>query len=527
MAIPKNRSGLSSPMPRPYTACASKETVPIFVSAKIGLSLSWGRSCWIAAIVAIGCVICVESKAEMERPTNPREMFRDLGVGDNYFDQLADGSPLDPTENNTLLRVLFRLRSFPATDMKQWALKAQKLPEAVEQPNEFRGSIFRLRGRVLEVEPMAPSAELAQRYELTAYFRCRLQLDGSDQFAEIYTENVPKAWRKGAKPNAPSGVLGVFLKIADPTTLVFAAPRLAWYPNDLLGRLGMDVGLLDDVQNQEPITAAERNAFYGMLDAVGRAKPGQLLRQAEANLPKIHDGRRWTTRGGQEAYSVVPLFNEPDTQRGRLVALSGVTRRIEKIHVNEPDIVARFGIDHYYQVSLFTDDSQGNPLTFCVRELPEGMPFGNLPQYAESVRIAGFFFKSWSYRVPRVTDPTLPPGSPKRQYQLSPLLIGRSLDWYPAPTKPTENPSSNYVIIGLFLLVVAIIWIVGWQARRREKRWIDHAVGGSPKFDEGINLEHVDRRSNGGLDFSRIAEMDHGPRKKHPSDQEQQPGSDI
>ena len=237
--------------------------------------------------------------------------------------------------------------------------------------------------------------------------------------------------------------------------LVFAAPRLAWYPDNLLGKLGMDFGLLDSPQARKPFNPRnpeDREAFYQLLAAVGRADPGQLLQAAEEDLPKTPAAWRSTDQQGQEQYSVVPLFNEPATQPGRLVELFGTARLIEEVHLDprlDADIIARFGLDHYYQVSLFTDDSQGNPVTFCIRELPEGMPYGNLPHYGETVRIAGFFFKTWSYGVPKMTDPALDPGDPKTHQQLSPLLIGRSLTWYPAP-QPADNTPTNVVIGGLF-----------------------------------------------------------------------------
>ena len=209
---------------------------------------------------------------------------------------------------------------------------------------------------------------------------------------------------------------------------------------------------------------------------------------------------------------MVPLFNEPATQPGRLVDLFGTARLIEEVHLDprlDADIIARFGFDHYYQVSLFTDDSQGNPLTFCIRELPKGMPFGNLPQYGETVRIAGFFFKTWSYGVPKMTDPALDPGNPKTHQQLSPLLIGRSLTWYPVP-QPADNMRANVVIAGLFSCSSSILWLVAWQNRRYEKKWLAQ-MEKRPKLDAGIELGQLGPPAGGGPDFSRLAEMDRGP----------------
>lgn len=484
------------------------------------IRLTFSRVCSVVCLTAsITACLAIGPTAradEPKKPETPREMFRSLGVDDSFFERLADGGPLDSPETESVLRVLFRLRIFPAADLQRWALGPDKLTEAIAQPDLSRGLIFRLRGRVIEVEPSKPDGDAGQRYEMTRYFRCRLQLDATDQAADIYTENVPVEWAKGAKPNASGGAFGVFMKLAEKIEgqplLIFAAPRLAWYPDNLLGQLGMDVGLLDTVQNQKPIVAEDREAFYQMLAAAGRAKPGQLLRQAEEDLAKTPDDWRWTNRQDERQYSVVPLFNEAATQRGRLVELYGAAKRVEKIYLDkvlDADVIARFGFDHYYQVALFTDDSQGNPLWFCVLELPEGMPYGNVPHYGETVRVAGFFFKTWSYGVLKMADPSLTAGDPKTHHQLAPLLIGRSLKWYPV-AKPADNTSSNAIVGGLLVLVMVIVWLVAWRTRWRERKWLDK-MEAPPKLDSGVNLDQVGKRTEAAPDFSHVAEMDHGP----------------
>lgn len=479
-----------------------------------------------AMTLLLGGLLHADDKT-VEKPANPRALFRMLGVGDEYFNRLIDGRPIEGDETESLLRIMFRLRMFPPLDVDRWAMSAEDLAKVVRQPNEFRGSIFLLRGRVLEVERLSPATEAAQRYELFKYFRCRLQLDSPERIVEIYTENVPEIWQQGVKPNVPGGARGVFLKLGKPSdgqpTLIFATGRLAWYPDDLLGNLGMDVGLLDDVKDRKPLLADEDAAFYQMLAAVGRAEPGELIQRAEAALPGIPRQWRRVNDDGHLRYSVVPLFNEPKAQRGRLVELFGTARRIEEIYVNDPDIVARFGIDHYYQVSLFTDDSynldpariepkqpEGTPcpLTFCVRELPKGMPYGNLPRYGETVRIAGFSFKSWSYDAPKVYDSSLKPGDQLPSTQFSPLLIGRGLIWYPATKEPTQ---SGWVTLGigvLFVTFMLVVWGVAWQNRRQAKRWEHQIIGDGPMLDSGIDLGPSDGRDDDHPDFSHLANMD-------------------
>jgi hypothetical protein len=436
-----------------------------------------------ALVIAVSLAAACAAWAEDNRkPADSRAMFRELGVDDRYFDRLTDGKPMDATQNETLWRVLSRLRTFPAVDLERWALDLDRLVAAIQQPSDSRGTIFMLRGRVIEVEPITPPKDAVDRYELTRYYRCRLQLDSLGEAADVYTESVPPQWQKGAKPNAYGGAFGVFLKLGakadDRPVLIFAAPRLAWYSDDLLGQLGMDMGLIDSAQPPKPFSRenpnpADREAFYQMLAAAGRAKPGELLRRAERDLPKTPANWRWTDVKGEVQFSVAPLFNEPATQTGRLVEFLGSARRIEIIRLGkkDQDIIDRFGFDHYYQVYLFTDDSEGYPLTFCILELPEGMPYGNLPHYGETVRVAGFFFKTWSYTVPKMTDPALQAGDPKTRRLLSPLLIGRSLTWYPAAS-PADNTMSSIVIGVILVLAMAIAWFAAWRSHHREGKWI-------------------------------------------------------
>jgi hypothetical protein len=273
------------------------------------------------------------------------------------------------------------------------------------------------------VELCTAPAPLAQRFGFEHYYRCELKLSGSATPVVVYTRLVPEAWREGVEIPQRGGALGIFLKLSstDPAlpAPLFVAPRLAWYPAGLLGDLGMDFGLMATLKENRPLLGEEQEAFYQLLSAVGRAKPGELLRQADAEL----------RRSGRRSISVVPLFNQPEQQSGRLVVLEGSARSVVEVPIDDPELAARLGINHYYQITLFTygtpqetdADSQGNPLVVCVRELPAGMPVGDDPGYTEQVRVAGFYFKKWSY-------PILRPGE-KSVLQLAPLVIGQKPLW--------------------------------------------------------------------------------------------------
>jgi hypothetical protein len=212
----------------------------------------------------------------------------------------------------------------------------------------------------------------------------------------------------------------------------------------------MDLGQFDHVQNKTPIEAEERECFYQLLAAAGRANPQDLFQLTE--------------RSQEDDYSVVPLFNEPAQQHGRLVAFTGTARRAILVKLDpqrEADIIRRLGADHYYQVEIFTQDSQGNPLVFCVRELPAGMPQGS--EIYETVRIPGFFFKSWAYRVQS------PEGDAAAGHQLAPMLVGNQVRWLRIDSG--RSPLAGAIGGGLFLAALAGLFVAVWFYNRGDRRF--------------------------------------------------------
>jgi len=230
-----------------------------------------------------------------------------------------------------------------------------------------------------------------------------------------------------------------------------------------------------------------------MLAAVGRAGPGQLLREANRQL----------ARTGKERFSIVPLFTQAHKQRGRLVVLSGRARRVIKIRVSDADILARLGIDHYYEISMFTEDSSGNPITFCVRELPRGMPTGSDPQFGELVTVAGFYFKKWLYRVARPPDAQKPKDSRLVRMQPSPLLIGRKPLWHRSE-EPATSTLAGMIAGGLFLLALLGVWFALWRNSRGDKRFRDKTIAKLRRADCAASLDKLGLSADGTPALSRL-----------------------
>lgn len=385
-----------------------------------------------------------------------RELFLKLGVQASHFRMLMDGEPVDSREQEPIVRLLFAIRRFSLGDIQRWSRGPFVVAEHIETPQEARGEVFLLRGRVKQVTVERPIPEVIDRFELEEYYRCRIELaDGGT--AEVFALTIPKKWDIAAPLDERVSVPGVFLKWSStdpaPAGPVFVAQRVAWHPATILGDLDMDVGLYDTVEDRTGFTAADRECFYQLLAAAGRAGKNELLRR--------------TQREPGQDYSVVPLFNNPEKQHGELVALSGAARRIIEVHVTDKDLSERLGISHYYQIEMFTADSQNNPLIVCVRRLPPGMPIG--PDVSAEVRIPCFFYKTWSYEQTHLEE-----DSPLRR-QLAPTLVGLEPQWH----RPQASviPLARAIAAGLAVVSIVGVWLAVWKFGRGDKAYRERAIG--------------------------------------------------
>jgi hypothetical protein len=281
-------------------------------------------------------------------------------------------------------------------------------------------------------------------------------------------------------------------------SLLFVAPRVAWHPLDLLGELRMDAGLFDDVRDRGGLD--ERECFYQMLAAVNRARPGRIELAGRSQLAQrrgLHEriarnphqgakaraaARRALERAQSDADDVVGLFNEPAEQRGKLFVLRGEALRAVEIRVDDPDIVKRFGIDHYYEVEIVTADSQNNPIVCCVTELPADMPLGE--SIHENVAVTGFFLKSWAFDAQKSADSSSSPSEPKRQ-QLAPLVIAKTVQ---VLGSPQPEPQSPILAIGI-VVAILIGAVVLWRVRRGDRRALGRATGAAASLPPRIEID--------------------------------------
>ena len=514
-------------------------------------------------------------------PGSPREVFPDLGIPLFLLESVVDGAPATSQEQELLRKFMARLPSIPLRLAERWVHGDVEPGELREKPYAYRGEFFLLAGRVTEVRRVNLSPDHAARYEFDHYFQCKMTLDGKQGTAIVNTREVPAAWleRKLAElpakeaPDEPAAeipplaenaaaanpavagnngpreqqgpivlheaaqAVAVFLKRGEgdqaEAPLHFVARRVAW-PDEsvLLGQLGMDMGLFDNVVNAQPVLGRERECFYQMLYAVQQGGTMEYYRHALRELKHHLTELRKKKKGVAEKikntpknqanalkselalvelriehaeklnYELIPVLEHPDRFHGKLRMYRGTARQVHRVRVDDPDIVERFGIDHYYQVDAMIELEAkvklpredrvvwAYPVTFCVRDIPAGLPQGS--NVVEEILVPGFFFKNWSY----------PTADEKREKQ-APMIIARDV-LLVAPEEGAASPYAGILPGVLFLVALLATWLLVWFFSKSDRRFHRETLSREFRLEPGVSLNDLDLDVQPGPDFRNL-----------------------
>ncbi len=429
--------------------------------------------------------------AQVQKPGNPaggveggfRELLELVGLGPTMLEKFSTGTDFVDADWQILTQLFTRLQQYSAADLARWTLPTTDISI------ESVGELFEVSGTVFDFEPMAAPAELARLLGVSEIYRCRLRLSNS-QIVTLLTSGVPHRWEKGNSLSEPVSAQAVLLRDGG-ENLIMVASRMSWYPDRgvpsgqlLLAQHGMDAALWDAVKQRgkfaSPETSREAEAFFSCLTALKSLPANQLAEQVSEHL--AHLAETGSMEGGmteqqisatvaehaqQGLSSVVPLFLTPAEHVGELVRLEGIARRAVKI-VEETgpandDLGNR---TDYYELELFTPDSQNLPVVCCVSQLPKGFPLGD--EIREQVRIEGVFFKSWRYRSRKLVDSS---GETTRQQQrYTPVVLAGTVAWVQAAP---DRPGWWGLAAGIgFLILLALAWYnfaVHWRSDLRPR----------------------------------------------------------
>jgi hypothetical protein len=440
-----------------------------------------------------------------DQVTTARAMLELFGIGRPQLDQFVDGRRLQSQEEELLRKILYRLAQAGPDKLHAWQRGGADWADVAARPTHYRAEVLQLAGRAREVQRVALSEEQAARLGYAHYYCVSLELGPTLPTAIIYACAAPEAWAREAELNEPAGCPALLLKagaaVDGQPELIFAAERVAWYPDRvveekgiaashvLLGRLGMDVGLFDEVRktNRRPLEAEDRECFYQLLAATGRTTSDELFPQASR-------------------LELKQLLTQPEQQHGRLVDLRGTALRVQKIAVESEAVRRRFGIDHYYEVDVLVplgDEAirleatgagsseqtlpaadqrrmrgpsrEGQrprgplfensfPITCCTLHLPPGFP--QEENLRQPVHLAGFYFKLWAYRSEYVS------AFDSRLRQPSPLFIAAT----PRLVRASP-PGTLWSWVGGVLLAVLLggVVLTFWRMHRSDREYLRRA----------------------------------------------------
>lgn len=389
---------------------------------------------------------------------------------------LEAAGPWDAARQAVVLKLMARLARVPADRLAAWQATAADVSQSL--PTTAADALVRIEGRGVFVAPQRLAAEeaaLAGRAHLDI-----LRMATADgRSVDVILESAPLAWPRWTAIDEPVAVVGLPLTTgpgpvpeaegqtwpSEPHALLLLGSRLSWYPAaTLLGSLGMDYATLDTVADGRPLVAGDTEAFYGMLAAAGRGEPGVI----DAATTGITD--------------IIPLIDPAAkwfaTHRGELVTVKGIARRATRIAIDDPARRHQVGADHYWELYVFVptplirvnDTLQDDfPIVCCVRSLPADMPTGD--RISEEVKVSGFALKRYAYPLQRMR--VISPqgdeetGGGRRE---TPLLIGREIQWTPAPSPRRVSDDVGWVLAGIAAVVGLLLGAAAWAANRAARR---------------------------------------------------------
>jgi hypothetical protein len=417
----------------------------------------------------------VQDGRKESRPAGARQLLDRYGFEDRHWSQFQDNQPLAASEEELIARLLYYLPRLPRESLRRWTrAEGTAVLTSGTGAGAEPGGVWRIVGRARRVERVPLPVEAARRLEFAQFFRVTLSLEGPARSVEVVARRVPDEWRLDTDIDEPAVALAVLLKRSPdqegkPRPLL-AAARVQWYPDRvnpargvkpdhvLLARLGLDIGLLGDERgmNGQPIRTEDHECFYGLLFAMQRAGP----RLVDFPAPPLR---------------IASLLQEPREHHGEILLVEGRARNVTRILVDDPEVLRRFQLDHYYQIDLFVpleneivrltrpEDPDEDvptfenvyPVTVCVPSLPDGLSQGeSLPQ---DIRVRAAFLRLWAYQSEYVSS------FGKERRQLSPMLIGVQPELVPAEPLPLR--------LGAMLAVLVVLGMlgIGWGMMRSRR----------------------------------------------------------
>lgn len=218
---------------------------------------------------------------------------------------------------------------------------------------------------------------------------------------------------------------------------------------------GVDTALLDSVKDNTFFSLADRECSLNLLDVLDKTD--------ERKLRKASEGR----------VTYAQLFRQPAHYRGRLVTISGVVRRVNRVELPEN----KYDIRHYFKVLLYPKIIPPSPvIVYCLR-LPKGFTIGM--DVSEEVEVTGFFFKRCAYRA-------------KDSLRTAPTILAKTLQWQKRPAMVKEPAVDGRKLIPAAIAAALLALLTAWYVYMHTKPSHRALSDRPPDFDL---LKEMDQRN--------------------------------
>jgi hypothetical protein len=200
--------------------------------------------------------------------------------------------------------------------------------------------------------------------------------------------------------------------------------RDTWHPR-------LDHDLMQPVRDDTFFHRSESAAWFHLIDILGSSSAEQLSAHSIGPV------------------SYLQIYRQTAAYRGRLVDLTGVVRRAEKVAAPENEL----GIRDYWQAWLFTAAKPSDPIVVYLLEIPDEVETA-APNQTVAVSLTGFVFKRWTYQA-------------VGGLAVAPVVIGSELEIAEPLVASGETVSrqdlpgstQSFVLLGTGIAALATAWV--------------------------------------------------------------------
>lgn len=239
--------------------------------------------------------------------------------------------------------------------------------------------------------------------------------------------------------------------------------------------VALDPDLLSKIMLQgswKNATSEEIDIYYEVLNHVRtveddalKAAARELIAKRRAASPKFQKALKRDPE--REFWTFVDLFHNPKLYHGKPVTFKGHARQYRWMPADEN----KHGFQKLHELSLFTDDSQTNPIIVVCTSLPEGFP--TREDLINNVSVTGYFFKMLAYDAHDAA-------------RIAPLIVAHRIEWRPTDDSSLMGPVHIAVYAAAVVLIVLMIFFSIRAGRidriQRSRRLASDSDSAEPDF---------------------------------------------